>query len=107
MIDIVLIQPKTPGNIGAIARVMKNFGFANLILINPDCEIDFDAKSRAKHAKDILENARVENFDFLNIYDYKIGTTARLGSDYNIPRSPLTPTELSKKINSLENVKVA
>ena len=32
MISVILIEPQFPGNIGAIARSMKNFNFENLIL---------------------------------------------------------------------------
>ena len=30
---IVLVQPETAGNIGSIARVMKNFDFRKLIIL--------------------------------------------------------------------------
>ncbi|HIE34367.1 MAG TPA: RNA methyltransferase, partial [Candidatus Altiarchaeales archaeon] len=32
---IILVEPKYQGNIGAVARVMKNFGFNNLVLVKP------------------------------------------------------------------------
>jgi len=32
---IVLVQPETYGNIGSIARVMKNFNFQHLVIFNP------------------------------------------------------------------------
>ncbi len=39
---------------------MKNFGFSELVLVNPRCETrNVDAYKGAKHAKDILEKARV------------------------------------------------
>ena len=34
-IDIVLVEPIYEGNVGFAARVMKNFGFCRLVLINP------------------------------------------------------------------------
>jgi tRNA C32,U32 (ribose-2'-O)-methylase TrmJ len=33
--DIILVQPEHAGNIGSVARVMKNFNFNNLIIFNP------------------------------------------------------------------------
>ena len=36
-ISFILIEPKEPGNVGAVARAMKNMGFHNLELVNP-CE---------------------------------------------------------------------
>jgi tRNA/rRNA methyltransferase len=91
--DIILIEPQISGNIGAIARSMKNFGFENLILINP-CKIDQEARNRAKHAQEILDNATVLNsFDELD-YDLLVGTSAITGKDYNLARSPIMPHEL-------------
>ena len=55
-IDIVLVEPLYEGNIGFAARVMKNFGFHNLVLINPP-KLSLEAAARAVHAKDVLENA--------------------------------------------------
>jgi rRNA methylase len=34
-IKVVLVEPIYSGNVGSVARVMKNFGFGDLILINP------------------------------------------------------------------------
>ncbi|MBQ2763003.1 MAG: RNA methyltransferase, partial [Candidatus Methanomethylophilaceae archaeon] len=57
-IRIVLVGPKFEGNIGAVARSMANFGFDELVLVNP-CPIGDDAYRRAKHGSDILDNARI------------------------------------------------
>ena len=100
MLTIVLIEPISPGNIGAIARAMKNFDLKKLILINPKCNPQSEeATKRAKHAKDILKKAKiVENFDYLKRFDYIIGTSANVGStDYNIPRLPVKPENLKIK----------
>lgn len=56
-IEIVLCEPLYDGNIGFAARVMKNFGFHNLTLINPPY-ISEEAVARSSHARDVLENAR-------------------------------------------------
>jgi len=34
-VQIVLVETSHPGNIGSVARAMKNMGLANLSLINP------------------------------------------------------------------------
>ena len=92
--DIILQEFKTPGNIGAVARVMRNFDFHNLVLVNPQCDhLDFKARQRAKNALEVLENARV--VDKLN-YDTLIGTTSVVGSDYNLRRNSITPEQLAK-----------
>ena len=56
---VVLVDPIYSGNVGSIARVMKNFGFDQLVLLNP-CELDRPAHLMAVHAYDIIENARIE-----------------------------------------------
>lgn len=99
MIEIILIEPKTPGNIGAVARAMKNFDFKRLVLINPGCSADdIEARKRAKHAADILKKAVIADFNYLKKPDCLIGTTAITGSDYNIPRVPLMPEQLAEKL---------
>ncbi len=99
MITVVLIEPETPGNIGATARSMKNFGLKELMLISPKCDhLSKEALDRATHAKEILKNAKIEAFSRLKEFDYLIATTAKLGTDYNIPRSPITPEQLAEKL---------
>ena len=109
MISVVLMEPEHPANIGAVARAMANFDFDNLILINPKCNhLDPEAILRAKHsALKILKNARIENSSKLNGFDYLIGTSAIIGTDYNIPRSPLNPEIGARKIAEIKNKKVA
>ncbi|MBW3015105.1 RNA methyltransferase [Candidatus Woesearchaeota archaeon] len=106
-ISVVLIEPEHPGNLGAIARIMKNFDFTNLVLINPKCSPeDIEAVKRAKHAKYLLKKAKVKDFSYLDKFDYLIATTSKLGTDYNIPRSPITPEKLATQLRS-KNAKVA
>lgn len=97
MISIILIEPSVSGNVGAIARVMKNFGFSSLVLVNPKCPIDKEARNRAKWAQDILDNAKIVSK--IPRFHTLIGTTSQLGTDYNIPRSPLYPSELNLDVN--------
>jgi tRNA/rRNA methyltransferase len=58
-IRIVLVQPAGPLNVGSIARIMKNMGLSQLILVDPQCDrLDPEAVKMSVHAVDILENAR-------------------------------------------------
>jgi tRNA C32,U32 (ribose-2'-O)-methylase TrmJ len=34
-IEIVLVEPQSSGNVGSVARAMKNTGFKRLTLVNP------------------------------------------------------------------------
>lgn len=58
-IRIVLIETSTPGNIGAVARAMKNMGLSRLVLVSPEEFPHKEATWRAVSANDVLENAVV------------------------------------------------
>jgi tRNA/rRNA methyltransferase len=59
-IRIILVEPAGPLNVGSVARVMKNMGLHQLILVNPQCDhLGEEARLMAVRAADILETARV------------------------------------------------
>ena len=58
-IRIVLVEPSHPGNIGAVARAMKNMALEELVLVRPKQFPHAEATARASGADDILERARV------------------------------------------------
>lgn len=61
MIDIrfVLVEPSHPGNVGAVARAMKNMGLERLELVRPRRFPHPEAAARASGAESILAGARV------------------------------------------------
>jgi tRNA/rRNA methyltransferase/tRNA (cytidine32/uridine32-2'-O)-methyltransferase len=58
-VRIVLVGTTHPGNIGAVARAMKNMGFRDLALVAPRFFPHEEATARASGAEDILDNATV------------------------------------------------
>jgi TrmH family RNA methyltransferase len=58
-IRIVLVEPSHPGNIGAVARAMKNMALRELVLVKPKQFPDPEATARASGADDLLAEARV------------------------------------------------
>lgn len=58
-IKIVLVETTHPGNIGAVARAMKNMKMDNLRLVAPKIFPSADATSRASGADDVLAKAMV------------------------------------------------
>ena len=58
-VQIVLVETSHPGNIGSVARAMKNMGLANLALINPKKFPHQEATALAGNATDVLENAKI------------------------------------------------
>ena len=58
-IRIVLVGTTHPGNIGAVARAMKNMGLTELYLVNPKYFPHEEATARASGASDVLDRAVV------------------------------------------------
>ncbi len=58
-VQIVLVETSHPGNIGSVARAMKNMGLANLSLINPKKFPHQEATALAGSATDVLDNAKI------------------------------------------------
>lgn len=79
-IKIVLFETSHSGNIGAIARAMKNMGLSQLVLVNPKEFPSQTASSRASSAADILDNALVLDSleEALKGCSLVIGASARL-----------------------------
>lgn len=96
-IHFILVEPETPGNIGATARAIKTCGFENLVLVNPKESQHPEARWLAHQSEDILERAK--KYDTLDeaIADKRlvIATTQRK----RYFRFPFyTPEEISDKI---------
>lgn len=103
-IDIVLVAPIYEGNVGFAARVMKNFGFSRLVLIDP-CPLGDEAKTRASHAQDVLKNAEVctieDVFARSNIVIATTGTVSK--SVCHAMRMPFySPKELRERIKDVD-----
>jgi tRNA (cytidine32/uridine32-2'-O)-methyltransferase len=78
-IRIVLVGTTHPGNIGAVARAMKNMGVSDLALVEPQHFPHKDATARASGAVDVLENATVTESLAEAVEDciYIVGASAR------------------------------
>ncbi|MBK8163042.1 MAG: RNA methyltransferase [Gammaproteobacteria bacterium] len=58
-VRIVLVNTTHPGNIGAVARAMKNMGLRELYLVDPKVYPSAEATARASGADDVLADAVV------------------------------------------------
>ncbi|WP_048191161.1 RNA methyltransferase [Methanobacterium sp. SMA-27] len=107
MIYVVFVEPESPGNIGFLARTMKNFGLTNLVLINP-CELKNESYFQAMHARDVVSNSvtydSLENFLMDAKIDSAVGTTGTAGGSYNVARIAVSPEQLADSINYQGNV---
>lgn len=78
-IRIVLVGTTHPGNIGAVARAIKNMGLTELALVRPRYFPHDEATARASGADDVLAGARVFDTlaDAIGDCVYAIGASAR------------------------------
>lgn len=79
-VRIILVKPAGALNVGSIARIMKNMGLHQLVLVNPECDPrGAEARLMAVHAADLLENAIIASSlaEALQGCHRAIATTAR------------------------------
>ena len=83
-IRIVLVAPSHPGDIGAVARAMKNMGLTQLLLVRPRHFPDPEATARASGADDVLVAARcvASLAEALEGCGFVAGTTSRDRDQY-------------------------
>jgi len=105
-IRIVLVNTSHPGNIGGVARAMKNMKFSQLHLVAPKKFPHVEADSRASGATDILEDAVVHETLEQAIADchFVVGTSAR---GRHIPWPVVDPRELSSIVQGAGDKKIA
>lgn len=91
-VRIVLVNTSHPGNIGGVARAMKNMGLSQLYLVDPREYPSERAEWRASNATDVLSQAVVVSTLDEAIADcgLVVGTSAR---ERRIPWPLLTPRE--------------
>jgi tRNA (cytidine32/uridine32-2'-O)-methyltransferase len=96
-VRIVLIGTTHPGNIGAVARAMKNMCLQHLYLVQPKRYPSAEATDRASGADDLLQQARVcETLDdALQGCRMVVGASARLRS---VDWPQVDPKECAEKL---------
>ena len=103
-VSIVLVEPLYDGNVGFTARVMKNFGFTRLVLVNP-CTLGDDAIMRASHARDVLEGARRMTIDEVyREFDFVVATSGEVSKSVCTPmRMPYyAPAEVREAVADID-----
>jgi len=58
-VEVVLVRPESPVNVGAVARVVRNTGLHGLVLVSPGDWRTVECWRTAWGAHDVLEQARV------------------------------------------------
>jgi len=103
-VRIVLVEPRNEGNVGAVGRAMGNFGFDDLRFVRP-CPIGDEAFKRAKHSRDLIQNAKVHDSldDAVRGCSLIVGTSGIVTSgDRNFVRIPITPRQLAERLKDFD-----
>ncbi|GAB3679837.1 TrmJ/YjtD family RNA methyltransferase [Salinarchaeum chitinilyticum] len=103
---VAVVDPQTPGNVGTIARAMKNFGFEDLLVIDgPELDPAGEAYGFAGQARDdILPEHDRPSFDELVESYYTVGFTAITNENATSHvRYPFaTPAELAEELADVD-----
>jgi tRNA/rRNA methyltransferase len=97
---IVLVEPQEAGNVGACARVMKNFGFDDLCIVGHHPQLLPVAGWWASGADDLLERARFHDTLAAALADahLTIATTSMRGRTTPVD---FTPAEVAQELAGL------
>ena len=78
---VIMVRPRGSGNIGSVARAMKNFTAAELAIVGTARTQSFWARAMAVHGRDVLADARCYDSIRAAIADCTlvVGTTCRAG----------------------------
>ncbi len=93
---VVLVRPQIAANLGATARVMRNLGLTDLVLVAPLADpCDRNARQLSTHGEEILDHCRVVADLGEAVADCVLvaGTSARLGGLFR-KQSLGTPDEV-------------
>ncbi len=97
---VVLVEPRNEGNVGAVARVMKNFGVEDLVLVKP-CPLGPEARKRAMHGAPILEKSTsVADFnEAVREVDLIVGTSGiETSSEKKFARIAISSADLGTRM---------
>jgi TrmH family RNA methyltransferase len=100
---IIMVQPLYQGNIGSVARLARNFGIREIVMVDPP-DIQDEAIAYSMHGKELLLNARsVKTFsDAVDGMDWVVGTSGISDSGEKCYiRNPLNPEEFMKWLLSV------
>jgi len=81
-VRFVLVQPRSPGNVGSAARACKNLGFHRLLTVQPRCDPrDEQARMMAVDARELLDRLEIHDNldDALKGAATVVGTSRRIG----------------------------
>ena len=100
-LNIVLVEPNGPMNVGSIARLCSNFDINELRIVSPKCDIfSLEAKKMALKGQRYIDNCKIFNSIEQAIFDFDLvlATCGRIDLSNDIECE--SPEEISKWISS-------
>jgi tRNA/rRNA methyltransferase len=97
---VVLVRTQVAANLGAAARVMRNMGLSDLVLVDPVADpADHNARQLSTHGEEILDRCRVVRELGEAVADCALvaGTSARTGGLFR-RQSVGTPEEIMPRL---------
>jgi tRNA/rRNA methyltransferase len=100
-IAVAMIEPMYAINVGYVSRIMKNFGYYSLYLVNPSIDM-VEANKFSTHGSDILESSVTKTLSELRKkYDILVGTTAICSTGkIKIDRDYISPVDLAEIVDN-------
>lgn len=99
------MEPETGGNVGSVARSMKNFQLNDLWIVKPKTPINDEAMAFAMGGLDILKSAKIVGTfkKALKGVDLVVGTSSVAAtSTSNLSRISIKPFELAEKVQGIK-----
>jgi len=103
---VVLVRPRIAANLGATARVMRNMGLTQLVLVAPEADpADRQARQLSTHGEEILNRACVvpDLGEALADCLFVAGTSARVGGPYRRQNVAAPEVVMPRLIECSEN----
>lgn len=103
LIRVILLEPEKSGNIGSVARSMRNFDLDDLWIVSPKTRINGEARAFAMRGLPILESAKiVTSLDqAIKDVDAIAGTSSVAArSSSNLSRVAITPKQLAERTST-------
>ncbi|MFZ1022874.1 MAG: TrmJ/YjtD family RNA methyltransferase [Thermoplasmata archaeon] len=103
-LEVVLVRPKEDGNVGAVARLARNFGADRLVLVAPRAPLGVEARRRAMAGLSLLTSAHLVSTFTRAIVDadFVVGTTdLSTGRSTAYLRRSVSPERFGEIVRSL------
>ncbi|MFH1447605.1 MAG: RNA methyltransferase [Candidatus Micrarchaeota archaeon] len=97
---IIFVEPEYQVNIGHCARVLANFGYGEMNIINPKIKLGNTAVMYSKHGKELLKKARIYKSikTATRDCDFVVGTSGVLKRGRRVIRNPLNLEQFLEKV---------